>query len=180
MAILAILAAIVFPTVTGTTTVSRQTAQPMDINQVQTATDRFNADDTDGSPWPTDASLTGVTIAWSAGKLPTGTGPTGAGTSISPYVFTQDDIAGIAWTSSATVSEESKNFYPDYLRGKPGYDDTTISVSANVTSATFQIKKAREDIYVKLSNTTSDNLTFDAWGLDKDGGVWVFVDAASY
>jgi prepilin-type N-terminal cleavage/methylation domain-containing protein len=180
MAIMSVLAAIVFPAVTGTTTVSRQTAQPMDINQVQTGTDRFNSDDYDGYPWPTDASLTGVTTPWTAGNLPTGSGPTGSGTSSDVYVFTQNDIAGIDWTSTANVSGQSMFFYPDYVRNRPDYAGETIIVAASSTSDNFTVKKGGEDVYIQLSNTTGGSLTFDKWGLDKDGSVWVFVDAESY
>jgi prepilin-type N-terminal cleavage/methylation domain-containing protein len=180
MAIMAVLAAIVFPTVTGTTTVSREVNQTEDINATQTGVDRFNTDDSDGSPWPTDASSANATITWSAGELPTGSGPSGSGNSTSPYVFTQDDIAGIDFDSSATVSGVSKNFYPDYLRNKPGDADTTITVADGATSANFTIKKGGSDVVVQLSNDSGVSFDFSAWGLDKDGGVWVFVDADSY
>jgi prepilin-type N-terminal cleavage/methylation domain-containing protein len=180
MAIMAVLAAVVFPAVTGTTTTSREVSQSEDINNVQTAIDRFNADDTDGSPWASSASLTGVTTAWSAGELPTGSGATGSGTSGSPYVFTQDDVAGIDFASGGTVDGASVTFYPDYVRGKPDHSTDTISVGAGLTSSTFTIRKAGADVYVQLSNTTSATLSFPAWAIDPDGGVWVFVNASSY
>ncbi|MBM2825704.1 MAG: Type secretion system protein [Dehalococcoidales bacterium] len=180
MAIMAVMAAIVVPSVTGTTTVGRKTAQPTDIREVQTAVSRFNADDRDGSPWPTNASLTGVTTDWNAGTLPTGSGPTGSGNSTSPYVFTQNDIAGINFTSPATTDAGSKVFYTDYVRNLPKYASTSISVSANSTSNNFTIRQGGNDVYINLSNTTSGNLTFSAWGVDKSGGVWVFKNAADY
>ncbi len=180
MAIMAVLAAIVVPSVTGVTTTSRRTAQPTDIGEIQTATDRLHSEDIDGAPWPTKASLTGVTTAWVAGKLPTGSGPTGSGNSTSPYVFTQNDIAGIDFNSAATVSSGSKVFYPDYMRNLPKYATTTISVNANATSDNFTMKQGGNDVSVQLSNTTSGNLTFSAWGVDRYGGVWVFKSASDY
>ena len=180
MAIMAVLAAIVFPTVTGTTTVSREVTQAEDINALQTGVDRFNAADTDGSGWPTDASSVNATITWSAGALPTGTGPTGSGNSTSSYVFTQDDIAGIDFASAATADGVSVTFYPDYLRNEPGNADTTITVADGATSANFTIRKGGSYVVVQISNTTGGSLDFSTWGLDKDGRVWVFVDADSY
>lgn len=180
MAVMAVLAAIVVPSVTGTSTTSRRTAQPTDISEIQTAVTRFNTDDNDGKPWPTNASLTGVTTAWTAGNLPTGTGPTGSGNSTHPYVFTQNDIAGINFTSAATVSSSSVAFYPDYIRNQPKYATATISVNANSTSDNFTIRQSGSDVYIQLSNTTSGNLTFSAWGLDKSGGAWIFKSASDY
>ncbi len=178
MAIMAVLAAIVVPSVTGTTTVSRKTAQPTDLGQIQTAVDRFNADDTDGSPYPTKVSLNGTGSA--AGKLPSGSGPTGSGNSTHPYVFTQNDISGINFTSVATTETGSKVFYPDYLRSLPKYNATTLTVNANSTSDNFTIRSGSNDVYIQLSNTTSSNLTFSLWNVDKTGGVWVFRNASDY
>ncbi|MBI4180965.1 MAG: pilin [Chloroflexi bacterium] len=180
LAILAVLAGIAIPSVTGVTTISRQTTQPMDINEVQTAADRFNADHSDGSPaWPTKASLALVTTAWSAGSLPTAD-PTGSGTSTDVYVFTQNATAGIDWSSNTTVSGVTKVFYSDYLRSKPRYADTTITVNAGATSDNFTIRKGNSDVYIQLKNTTSGNLTFSVWGVDRDGAVWVFKNAVDY
>jgi prepilin-type N-terminal cleavage/methylation domain-containing protein len=184
MAILAVLAAIVFPAVTGVTTTSRETAQPMDINNVQTGTDRFNADDTDGKPWPTLAPLTGT--AWQAGELPT-LAKTGSGTLADPYVFEQTAsdgaIAGVDWSSQATVDGVTKKFYPDYLRTLPDYSNyptDKVTVAASSTSPVFKIKKGGEDVYVQLKNSTGTSLDFHVWGIDNTGEVWVFVDADSY
>ena len=180
LAILAVLAAIVFPAVTGTTTTSRESRQPIDINSVQTGVDRLNADDTDGSPWATDASLTGVTTAWSAGALPVGS-VAGSGNSTHPYIFTDDDIAGINWASSATKSDGSTaTLYPDYVRNEPGYSGDTITVGASANSSTFTIVKGGSTVYIKINNSTGGSLDFDTWNLDKDGSAWVFKDADNY
>jgi hypothetical protein len=78
------------------------------------------------------------------------------------------------------VDGSSANFYPDYLRNKPGGADTTISLDNGETSANFTIKKGGSDVVVQLSNDSGVSFDFPAWGLDKDGGVWVFIDADSY
>ena len=189
MAILAVMAAVVFPSVTGTTTTSRVTGQSTDISAVGTGVDRFNADDTDGSAWPTEANLNADTVpgstAWLAGKLPaSSSGATGTGTSADPYIFNQNDIARIKWDSQATTTGGTKAFYPDYLKNKPDYtaDTDTISLAFSVSSSTFKIRKAGSDVYVKLknANTAGAAVLFTKWGLDKYGQVWVFVDAEAY
>lgn len=182
MAILGVLSAIVFPSVTGITSAGKATGAATDINQVRDAVQRFNSDDTDGSPWPTAVSLAGASTAWAAGKLPTGTGPTGTGlTSSDPFVFTQSDIAGIDFASAATtVDGVSKTFYPDFLTNKPRHADETISVGAAGASVVFEVKRHGATVYVKLSNTHTASLTFSKWGLDKGGNVWVFVSGAAY
>jgi prepilin-type N-terminal cleavage/methylation domain-containing protein len=179
LSIMAVMAAIVFPAVTGTTTTSREATQPMDINSVQTGVDRFNAGDTDGSPWPTLAPLSGTD--WDAGELPTAADAfTGAGTSGDPYLFDYDSIAGIKWVSPATADGESRTFNPDYVRSIPDHATDTITVTASGTSDVFLIKKGGEDVYVQLSNSSAGNLDFLKWGVDHEGSVWVFVDADSY
>jgi prepilin-type N-terminal cleavage/methylation domain-containing protein len=179
LSIMAVMAAIVFPAVTGTTTTSREATQPMDINSVQTGVDRFNADDTDGKPWPTEAALDGT--SWTAGAVPSAA-VTGSGTSGDPYDFADDAVAGIKWDSPATADGVSKTFNPDYLRTLPDHTAATdvISVASTAESDTFLIKKGGEDVYVKLSNTTAGAVDFPMWGVDQEGSVWVFVSADSY
>jgi prepilin-type N-terminal cleavage/methylation domain-containing protein len=177
MSILAVLAAIVFPTVTGVNTKARSTAQPTDIQQMQTGVDRFNADDTDGSPWPTKASLAGASPGWSAGALPTAA-YAGNGTKTVPYTFTVDSIAGVDFASAATVDGQSKTFVPDYV-SKPKHASDTITLASG-DSQSFTINKFGITVTVALSNGTGSQVSFDAWGIDKDGKVWIFVDRTSY
>ena len=74
-AIMATMSAIVFPAVTGTASATREGDQAVDLNSVQTAVERWNADYLD---YPTYADLNGT--AWALGALPTGGAAIGTGT----------------------------------------------------------------------------------------------------
>lgn len=173
VAILGVLAAVVIPTFTGVTSQSRATSQSTDINAVQAAVDRFNADAED--EWPTEAPLTGT--AWDAGELPT-VAKTGAGTSGSPYVFTHLAVAGVDWDASTGGDD----FSPDYLRNTPKHSAATdvITVANGAVSSAFAIKKNNETVYVQLSNGHTASLDFPMWAIDADGSVWIFVEGESY
>ncbi len=172
VAILGVLAAVVIPTFTGVTSQSRASSQTTDINSVQAAVDRFNADAE--SSWPSEANLD-VPALWDAGEVPT-EDKTGAGTSGDPYVFDHDTIAGVDWTAVTGT----KTFNPDYIRTKPKHADETITVADTASSAVFEIKKNNETVYVQLTNTSGGSLNLPTWGIDKDGSVWVFVNGESY
>lgn len=194
MTIMSILAAIVVPGVTGSGTVARQTSESEDINNVQGAVDRFTIDDSDGSPWPTQVNLTGVSTAWDAGKLPTGVAPgslltsigtpgEGTGTEAAPYIFDQNMLAGIDWVSAATVWGVDKKFYPDYARNKPRHATETITpaIAADGDSDTIAVQQKGNVVYMKLHNSSAtDPVNFPKWAVDKTGTVWVFVGKDSY
>ncbi len=186
MAIIAVLAAVVFPTVTGLTSRSRSSGQTQDMNTVQNAANTYQSESST-SKWPTSASdaaigTTGALASstWSAGSLPTGTGPTGSGTLASPYTFSAIDIAEINFTASTTVSGSTKTFYSDYLKSLPGRSTDTITVAGSGTSSTFKVKKQGSEVWIKISNNATGSIDFNAWTLDPKGNVWVFVDQDSY
>ncbi len=161
MSIMAVLAAVVVPAVTGINTTARNAAQPEDINQLQNAATRFNAD---SGSWPTKAS-TGA----SAGALPATTFTN----TTTLYTFTKASIAGIALTSTY----DSKTFVPDYT-STPKHGSDTVTVPT--TNKTITISKQGVTNTVTLLNTTAAEETWDAWGIDSKGGVWSFITKDSY
>lgn len=168
MSILAVLAAVVIPTVTGVNTSARSTAQPTDINEVQNAATHFNAD---SGVWPTKASSAAATTAWAASALP-GTAFTSSGNT---YTFTVNSIAGLAFTGTYGT----KTYVPDYMSTPKHSTDVQISVPATDTKS-FTINKAGVSSTVVLSNTSGSVQTFDVWGIDGKGGIWIFVDKDTY
>lgn len=160
-AIMAILSAIVFPAVTGTTATSRESTQSVDINAVQTGVDRYNQD--------TGLNASAAFAAIAGGDLPAGTA-TGTGTSGDPYVFTDLDITGVDFGVL--------DF--DYLRNLPDHATEVITVASSGTSAVIRIVRGGNDVYVQLSNTTGGSLDFPAWGLNGQAVVWSFIDANVY
>ncbi len=180
LAIMGVLVGVVFPAVTGATIIGRTTAQSHDIKAAQDGIDRFNTGDLDGKPWPTQASLPGVTDIWVAGELPTGTGLMGEGTQANPYIFTQDDIAGIDWLSPASTAYGDMVFHSGCIRNKPRHADETIPMDAGSTTDVIVIQRETGEVYVKLQNVHTASVDFPVWALDKTGTAWVFVENGSY
>lgn len=106
--------------------------------------------------------------------------PTGSGTSVDPYVFTQGDLAEINWVSTAVDSDGfSLVYYPDYIKSKPRHASETISVSAGATSGPIAIQKGGV-VYVELKNLYTVAVSFPVWEVDKNGRVWLFVSKDAY
>ncbi|MDP2662774.1 MAG: prepilin-type N-terminal cleavage/methylation domain-containing protein [Dehalococcoidia bacterium] len=163
LSILAVLAAVVIPMVTGVSTTARVTVQAADINEVQNAVTRFTSESGD---WPTKAGS-----GWAARSLP-GTAYTVSGGS---YVFIVGSIAGI----DAGGAFGAKTFVPDYISMPKHYADAQITVNPG-SQQTFTINKQGSTATVVLSNPTGVSQAFDAWGIDSRGGVWVFVNKEAY
>ena len=179
MGILSVLSAITFPAITGTTSFSRATTQTVDLTSAQQSVDRFISDT--GSYFPTLASLAGTTSAWQAGEIP-GAAPIGGdgSTSDAALVFTQEGIAGLDFSATYDVGSTVKHFIGDYLRDRPKHDDEVVTLAPGEESPAIRLNKRGENVYVKLKNTTTAPLSFQRWGLDSVGSVWVFVDRDFY
>ena len=160
-AIMAVLSAIVFPAVSGTTTTSRESTQSVDINSVQTAADRYNQD--------TGLNSTAAFSVTPAGDLATGLA-TGTGILADPFLFSNDDLAGVDFVVLDT----------SYLRNLPDHNAEVLTVLAGAQSSVLRIVRGGADVHVQLDNPTGGSLDFPAWGVDASGVVWVFVDADVY
>ena len=172
-AIMAVLSAIVFPAVTGTTSTSRESTQSVDINAVQTGVDRWNSDFSD---WPTSAQLNGGPLA---SLLPTGD-TSGSGTSSStPILFTEDDLSPINFSDLDAFT--GTEFIPDLMRNAPDHaTDADITLTSVDADLDFLIKRGGDDLYIRLVAPVAGSVDFPVWGVDADGKAWVFFDADSY
>ncbi|MBI2860808.1 MAG: prepilin-type N-terminal cleavage/methylation domain-containing protein [Chloroflexi bacterium] len=137
MAILAVLAGIVIPAVTGTKTASTDTRLKSDLQNMQTAVNKFTSDSTKGeSPeslfddsgdWGlTTAEITALSAVSIIGA--TSTNIT-AGTGASYYTAVNFDDTTKVLTSSG--QEVTLTFVPDYLNKLPGSAEEKSSTSTD-------------------------------------------------
>lgn len=172
MSILAVLAAVVIPTVTGVNTSARNVAQPNDLSNIQTSITNFNAD---SGNWPTRAPYSGS--AWAAGARPTVAYSVTAGAIVT---FTVNSIANLNWDASQSVAGTTKVFFPDYVGSKPKHVSDTITVNAGATAGPYIVIKGATTYTVTVLNDTGAAITYNPWGIDRNGQVWTFVDKDSY
>lgn len=153
MTIMSVLAAIVVPQVTGTVTSGKSTVKKNDLQAVQSAVDRYNADhsssyypvDTNGAAAP---SSTAYEVKLSVGGAD---------------VYLKD----IVWDAALSATSGAKKLVPDYLKSKPSrngdvIEDTTTSIKIEDTTYTVAFK----------AGVTSMGI----WAVDGNGKVWLLLD----
>lgn len=157
MAIVSVLAAIVFPAVSGVGTTSHTTRQAEDVRIVQGGIDRFNAE---SGYWPTGTADGGS----NDGILPT--------TALVPGAVTSAMIKGITFNKQYDVSPTvTKTLVPDYVRSNPLYYNDTNTMATDDTADTKLLKSG------KTYATSGGNWTIGASDIDLSGAdfgsIWV-------
>ncbi len=149
MTILSVLAGIVVPAVTGTTTIGRGAALTSDIVTVQQAVDRFAGENTKGTDkgWPTGEWDTGKT-----GELPTG------------------GSVPIDWGASFTQDGITKVLLIHYLRGSVTHSGATRDESGTDEA------KIRTDLISPLKPT---DVTETKYGKVTDSNIRVTLSGAT-
>ena len=168
MAIISVLAAVVFPAVSGVGTTSHAARQVEDVKTVQGGVDRFNAD---SGYWSTGTAGGGSTD----GTLP-GTGLVTAG------VLT-GMIKGVVFDKTYTAASVTKTFIPDYVRSNPLYYNATDTVATDGTTDATKLLTGKT--YKNSSGTDwtiggADITLTSVWVVDSTGKVYVIKDPSAY
>lgn len=156
MAIIAVLAAVVYQAVTGSGEKSRMVTYAADVKSVKGSADRFNAE---GGAWPT-------------GDGAAAPGALSAGTMGDPIIVDSDTAANIqmvpiAWDKACC----SQTFVPDYSRDRPRHADETIAFAGEES-------KQVNGVYYKNEKTTATSV--NRWLLDSAGAVHCLVTKPEY
>lgn len=194
MTILSVLAGIVVPAVTGTTTAGRGTTMTADVNTVQNAVERFVGDNPRGSAagWPTnDGTLPTVTkpIHWAASFVDKsdnvsiktfGAGPVKAGASTdakigSSYLRTAIPHAGAtrAADDKTSVLTDALTFVLTVTAAASAPNITLVNTVVATTSAVGYKIDGTDD-------TTPNAGHYPVWRIDSTGKVYVNLNASEY
>ncbi len=166
MAIMAILVGVVLPGVTGVGLTGKLTGRDAEIKEIQQAVQRFN---TDTGLWPTDTgSLPDQTLNTSAASK-----GSGAANMLKEIDF---DTAPTGTT---------KVLYPDYMMKVPEHATDVVATTTGTLpprtvngSATAVAAITQPDGTV-LTLALSQSFT-GAYVLDRNGRVWVLINAVEY
>lgn len=159
MAIMSILVGVVLPGVTGVGMTGKLTGRDAEIKEIQQAVQRFN---TDTALWPT-----------SSGSLPT--------VALVTTAATTSMLSVIDFDTAPTGT--AKLLYPDYMMKVPAHASNTIATDAvgarTVNGAATAASPITEPDGTVLTLTASQSFA-GAYALDKNGRVWVLVNAVEY
>ncbi|HJW88815.1 MAG TPA: type II secretion system protein, partial [Dehalococcoidia bacterium] len=159
MAIMAILVGVVLPGVTGVGMTGKLTGRDAEIKEIQQAVQRFN---TDTALWPT-----------SSGNLPSAALVTTAATTSMLSVIDFD---------SAPVGT-TKVLYPDYMMKVPEHATDTVATDAGgartVNAAATAANPITQPEGTVLTLAASQSFS-GAYVLDRNGRVWVLINAVEY
>ena len=168
MAIISVLAAVVFPAVSGVGTTSHNARQVEDVKTVQGGVDRFNAD---SGYWSTGTAGGGATT----GVLP--------GSALVTAGVLTGMIKGVTFDKTYTAPDPDKTFVPDYVRSNPLYYNVTATVATDGTTSADKLLTGKT--YKNSSGTDwtiggADITLTSVWLVDSTGKVYVVKDPAAY
>ncbi|MBF8264689.1 MAG: hypothetical protein HW384_553 [Dehalococcoidia bacterium] len=202
MTILSVLAGIVVPAVTGTTTAGRGTTMTADVNTVQNAVERFVGDHPKGNNggWPTHngvvPSTGSVPIVWGASFVDKTDGisvrtfaPFTLAQAASPNTPVPAAIAGASSTYIRTALPHAAATRGDLTQVDGKYTGTLIDGSQVIT-VTASGSKPNMTVATTYAdtNTTGWTITDDiaaptfypVWRVDSTGKVFVALNAYEY
>jgi len=160
MAIMAILVGVVLPGVTGVGMTGKLTGRDAEAKEIQQAVQRFN---TDTALWPT-----------SSGNLPSAALDITAATTSMLSVIDFD---------SAPVGT-TKVLYPDYMMKVPEHATDAVATNAGGTTRTVNATATAAYPITQPDGTVltlAASQSFSgAYVLDRNGRVWVLINAVEY
>ncbi len=171
MAIMSILVGVVLPGVTGVGMTGKLTGRDAEIKEIQQAVQRFN---TDTALWPT-----------SSGSLPSAALVTTAATT--------SMLSVIDFEANLTTLGTTKKLYPDYMMKVPEHATDTVATDAASArtvdppppgspqdTATDAITQP-DGTVLTLGTILNPAQSFaGAYVLDRNGRVWVLINAVEY
>lgn len=159
MAIIAVLVGVVLPGVTGVGLTGKGTGRDAEVREIQQGVQRFN---TDTGLWPT-----------SSGSLPTAALVTTAATTSMLSVIDFD----------TAPTGTTKILYPDYMMRVPQHATDAVATDAagarTVNGAASAANPITQPDGTVLTLAASQTFS-GAYVLDKNGRVWVLINAAEY